>query len=244
MSATWLHTIAPTPSVCLCSTSSACSWHKCCPALQCMKVHLQCSNSSRTVHPSSTVMHVWTPCLMPPPWFKSYCCGLVATATTAINTLLLPLLLPPQVQPSAKGARNFSQCDSMLIGDRAGANTYPYIQVRPYFGCTIVVLFGPGLRLSTYFCGFSRLGSGIVVPCVFPLACCGGKALHASVESCPKINPQVRQPSATVGRVTTIKFELQLIQTTISNHTLRPSHGPSVEPFLRRATFEQAWYGN
>lgn len=36
-----------------------------------------------------------------------------------------------QVQPTAVGARNFSQCDSMLIGDTAGANTYPYIQVRP-----------------------------------------------------------------------------------------------------------------
>ncbi|KAL4423806.1 hypothetical protein ABPG75_012434 [Micractinium tetrahymenae] len=35
-----------------------------------------------------------------------------------------------QVQPTAVGARNYSQCDSMLIGDRAGANTYPYIQVR------------------------------------------------------------------------------------------------------------------
>lgn len=35
-----------------------------------------------------------------------------------------------QVQPGAKGARNSSQCDSMLIGDMAGANTYPYIQVR------------------------------------------------------------------------------------------------------------------
>ncbi|KAL4855225.1 hypothetical protein ACK3TF_004211 [Chlorella vulgaris] len=35
-----------------------------------------------------------------------------------------------QVQPTATGARNHSQCDSMLIGDRAGANTYPYIQVR------------------------------------------------------------------------------------------------------------------
>ena len=34
-----------------------------------------------------------------------------------------------QVQPTAAGARNYSQCDSMLIGDRAGANTYPYIQV-------------------------------------------------------------------------------------------------------------------
>ena len=36
-----------------------------------------------------------------------------------------------QVQPTAVGCRNFSQCDSMLIGDTAGANTYPYIQVRP-----------------------------------------------------------------------------------------------------------------
>jgi Fe-S cluster assembly protein SufB len=35
-----------------------------------------------------------------------------------------------QVQPTAEGARNFSQCDSMLIGDTAAANTYPYIQVR------------------------------------------------------------------------------------------------------------------
>jgi len=30
----------------------------------------------------------------------------------------------------AEGARNFSQCDSMLIGDRCGANTFPYIQVN------------------------------------------------------------------------------------------------------------------
>ena len=27
-----------------------------------------------------------------------------------------------QVAPSAEGARNYSQCDSMLIGDKAGAN--------------------------------------------------------------------------------------------------------------------------
>jgi len=38
-----------------------------------------------------------------------------------------------QMQPSAHNARNFSQCDSMLIGDEAGANTYPYIQVGPVF---------------------------------------------------------------------------------------------------------------
>ncbi|NJL00223.1 MAG: Fe-S cluster assembly protein SufB [Spirulinaceae cyanobacterium SM2_1_0] len=32
--------------------------------------------------------------------------------------------------PKAKGARNYSQCDSMLIGDTAEANTFPYIQVE------------------------------------------------------------------------------------------------------------------
>jgi len=31
---------------------------------------------------------------------------------------------------SAVGARNFSQCDSMLIGDQCGAHTFPYIDVR------------------------------------------------------------------------------------------------------------------
>src|SRR5450631_610402 len=30
----------------------------------------------------------------------------------------------------ADGARNYSQCDSMLIGDRCGADTFPYIQVN------------------------------------------------------------------------------------------------------------------
>ncbi len=34
-----------------------------------------------------------------------------------------------KVGARAAGARNFSQCDSMLIGDRCGANTFPYIQV-------------------------------------------------------------------------------------------------------------------
>ncbi|MFT7245745.1 MAG: Fe-S cluster assembly protein SufB [Candidatus Azotimanducaceae bacterium] len=35
-----------------------------------------------------------------------------------------------RIAPSADGARNYSQCDSMLIGDQSGANTFPYIQVR------------------------------------------------------------------------------------------------------------------
>jgi len=34
------------------------------------------------------------------------------------------------VAPGAVGARSFAQCDSMLIGDQARADTYPYIQVR------------------------------------------------------------------------------------------------------------------
>lgn len=35
-----------------------------------------------------------------------------------------------KIMPSAEGARNFSQCDSMLIGDRCAANTFPYIDVK------------------------------------------------------------------------------------------------------------------
>ena len=31
---------------------------------------------------------------------------------------------------SAEGARNFSQCDSMLMGDRCGAHTFPYIEIQ------------------------------------------------------------------------------------------------------------------
>lgn len=33
-----------------------------------------------------------------------------------------------QVGPKAHGSRNYSQCDSMLIGDKAAANTFPYIR--------------------------------------------------------------------------------------------------------------------
>ncbi|MBD1809290.1 Fe-S cluster assembly protein SufB [Microcoleus sp. FACHB-SPT15] len=35
-----------------------------------------------------------------------------------------------KIGPKAEGARNYSQCDSMLIGDSAQANTFPYIQVQ------------------------------------------------------------------------------------------------------------------
>lgn len=35
-----------------------------------------------------------------------------------------------RIAPTAEGARNYSQCDSMLIGDQCGAHTFPYIQVH------------------------------------------------------------------------------------------------------------------
>jgi Fe-S cluster assembly protein SufB len=35
-----------------------------------------------------------------------------------------------KILPTAEGARNFSQCDSMLVGDQSGANTFPYIEVK------------------------------------------------------------------------------------------------------------------
>jgi Fe-S cluster assembly protein SufB len=35
-----------------------------------------------------------------------------------------------KVLKGAVGARNYSQCDSLLIGDRCGAHTFPYIEVK------------------------------------------------------------------------------------------------------------------
>ena len=34
-----------------------------------------------------------------------------------------------KIMPKAEGARNYTQCDSMLIGSKCGANTFPYIEV-------------------------------------------------------------------------------------------------------------------
>jgi Fe-S cluster assembly protein SufB len=34
-----------------------------------------------------------------------------------------------KVLPKADGARNYTQCDSMLLGDRCGAHTFPYMEV-------------------------------------------------------------------------------------------------------------------
>jgi len=35
-----------------------------------------------------------------------------------------------KIQKGAKGARNYTQCDSLLIGDKCGAHTFPYIEVQ------------------------------------------------------------------------------------------------------------------
>jgi Fe-S cluster assembly protein SufB len=35
-----------------------------------------------------------------------------------------------KIQRGARGARNFSQCDSMLMGDECGAHTFPYLEVK------------------------------------------------------------------------------------------------------------------
>ena len=35
-----------------------------------------------------------------------------------------------KIQKGARGARNYTQCDSLLIGDKCGAHTFPYIEVQ------------------------------------------------------------------------------------------------------------------
>ncbi len=35
-----------------------------------------------------------------------------------------------KIMPSAENARNYSQCDSMLVGDKCSAHTFPYIEVK------------------------------------------------------------------------------------------------------------------
>ena len=38
--------------------------------------------------------------------------------------------LPQSIGTNAFGARNYSQCDSLLIGDKCGAHTFPYLDVK------------------------------------------------------------------------------------------------------------------
>jgi Fe-S cluster assembly protein SufB len=34
-----------------------------------------------------------------------------------------------KIGPKAAGARNYTQCDSMLVGNQCGAHTFPYVEV-------------------------------------------------------------------------------------------------------------------
>ncbi|HCU24688.1 MAG TPA: Fe-S cluster assembly protein SufB, partial [Deltaproteobacteria bacterium] len=35
-----------------------------------------------------------------------------------------------KINKGASGARNYSQCDSLLMGDKCGAHTFPYIEIK------------------------------------------------------------------------------------------------------------------
>ena len=35
-----------------------------------------------------------------------------------------------RIGKGAEGARNYTQCDSLLMGDRCGAHTFPYVEVK------------------------------------------------------------------------------------------------------------------
>jgi Fe-S cluster assembly protein SufB len=39
-----------------------------------------------------------------------------------------------RIQKGARGSRNFSQCDSLLMGDTCGAHTFPYIEIKDKSG--------------------------------------------------------------------------------------------------------------
>jgi Fe-S cluster assembly protein SufB len=41
-----------------------------------------------------------------------------------------------KIGPNAEGARNYSECDSLLIGDRCGAHTFPYLESKDAQGQT------------------------------------------------------------------------------------------------------------
>ena len=60
-----------------------------------------------------------------------------------------------KVSKKAENARNFSQCDSLLIGDKCGAHTFPYLEInlavlsaRSYSCCSVFVNFSPLLSIK------------------------------------------------------------------------------------------------
>ena len=41
-----------------------------------------------------------------------------------------------KIGKQAHGARNYSQCDSLLIGDQCGAHTFPYLEIKKHVGAS------------------------------------------------------------------------------------------------------------
>ena len=59
---------------------------------------------------------------------------LVRVFTSTFSSVLLIFILSPSAHPeiskNANNARNYSQCDSLLMGDQCGAHTFPYIEAK------------------------------------------------------------------------------------------------------------------
>ena len=56
-------------------------------------------------------------------------------STVLSKAFLLVMVRTPtavwwSIMKNASGARNYTQCDSLLIGDKCGAHTFPYIEVK------------------------------------------------------------------------------------------------------------------
>ena len=70
------------------------------------------------------------------PWLDSMVPALTALSKTAVTARRLGVFYVPNGMsmaywsPKAEGARNHTQCDSLLIGDLCGAHTVPYIEVK------------------------------------------------------------------------------------------------------------------
>ena len=45
-------------------------------------------------------------------------------------TARTPIAAQVKIMKGAAGARNYSQCDSLLLGDKCGAHTFPYLEVK------------------------------------------------------------------------------------------------------------------
>jgi Fe-S cluster assembly protein SufB len=44
--------------------------------------------------------------------------------------LTQPIIFEVKIGKNAENARNYTQCDSLLVGDKCGAHTFPYVEVK------------------------------------------------------------------------------------------------------------------